>query len=310
MNGRDQGAIAIVNPTSAAGRTGRRWKQIRLALRRHLGVCEEALTEYPGHATEITRAALQNGHRMIVVVGGDGTLGEVAAGFFLDKKAYSDHVMIGYIPQGTGADFGRTLGIENDWEQASARLASGRPRLIDVGHVEFVDHSGARSQRIFVNVASFGCGGAVSRAVAAADKRMGGRLAYTMTTFRTLVRYHDQSVVITIDDDEAQELSITNFAVCNARFFGGGMQVAPSAQVDDGQLDVTVWSGYRLRDFIFKQRALFDGSHIDDPRTRTRKIQRLRATSDQPVLLDVDGENPGCLPASFSIIPGALRFKM
>jgi diacylglycerol kinase family enzyme len=159
-------------------------------------------------------------------------------------------------------------------------------------------------------VASFGCGGAVSRAVAAADKRMGGRLAYTMTTFRTLVRYHDQSVVITIDDDEAQELSITNFAVCNARFFGGGMQVAPSAQVDDGQLDVTVWSGYRLRDFIFKQRALFDGSHIDDPRTRTRKIQRLRATSDQPVLLDVDGENPGCLPASFSIIPGALRFKM
>lgn len=306
----DQRPIAIVNPASASGRTGRRWKRIRLALRRHVGECEEAHTEYPGHATAITREALNSGHRMIVVVGGDGTLGEVAAGFFLGKKAFTDHAMIGYIPQGTGADFRRTLGIEKNWDQACARLAAGKSRLIDVGHVEFIDHSGNRSQRIFINVASFGCSGAVTRAIVTAEKRIGGRLAYVMTTFRTLVRYRDQSVVITIDDDEAEELTITNFAVCNARFFGGGMQVAPYARIDDGQLDVTVWSGYRLRDFVLKQRALFNGSHIDDPRTRTRRIQRLRATSAEPVLLDVDGDNPGCLPASFSIIPRALRVTM
>ena len=95
-----------------------------------------------------------------------------------------------------------------------------------------------------------------------------------------------------------------------ARFFGGGIQVAPHARIDDGQFDVTVWSGFSLRDFVFQYHALFDGSHVENPRTLVRRAQYLHATSDEQVLLDVDGENPGRLPASFTIIPRSLRIKM
>jgi len=135
-------------------------------------------------------------------------------------------------------------------------------------------------------------------------------MAFTLATFKTLLTYRDQPVAITFDANETQALNITNLAVCNARFFGGGMQVAPHALIDDGQFDVTVWSGFRLRDFILKHRMLFDGSHIEDPRTLVRRAQYLHATSGECVLLDVDGENPGRLPASFTILPGALRVKL
>lgn len=300
-------ALAIVNPASGGGRTLRRWPTIRAELQRHLGRFDEASTEYRGHATAIARSALSDGYRLIVAIGGDGTLSEVANGFFTHGQPHAQVAALGHIPQGTGCDFGRTLGLESDWRRACARFAGGELRTIDVGHVEFVGHEGESSERVFVNVASFGCGGAVSGAVQHSGKRIAGRLAFTLTTFRTLMTYRDQPVSVSFDGDAAAAMNVTNLAVCNARYFGGGMRVAPTAQIDDGQLDITIWAGFGLRDFILKYRKLFDGSHVEDPRTLSRRARHLRATSDTRVLLDVDGENPGRLPATFSVIPSALR---
>ncbi len=302
--------IAIINPAAAAGKTGKRWPRIRRFLNQSVNTCDEVLTEYPGHATELSRQALRDGYGMVIAVGGDGTLNEVAGGFFEGKQALFPDALLGFIPQGTGSDFRRTFGMGTDWVEACERLSGTSSRTIDVGHVRFVDHYGEDAERIFINVASFGCGGAVAKAVESTGKRFGARLSFALTTLRTLLRYRDQPVGVTVDSRDTENLHITNYAVCNAQYFGGGMHVAPQAQVDDGQLNTTIWSGFNLWDFVLKQGQLYRGTHINDARTRTESVRRLHATSADTVLLDVDGENPGRLPASFSIIPAALRLKV
>ena len=298
--------LVVVNPASAAGATGRRWHRIAGALRRELGPFEHAITEGPHHATALTRRALDGGFRRIVAVGGDGTLSEVANGFFDGSRPWAPHAVLGVIPLGTGSDFARTLGIESGLGTACARLARGTTRVIDVAYVSFVDHHGRPTGRIVLNAASFGCGGAVAAALGPRAKRLAGRLAFMLATARTLQRYRDQTVSVRVDDGAPEALRITCCAVCNGRFFGGGMQVAPAARLDDGRLDLTVWQGFGFRDFIVKRRALYDGTHVHDPGARTLRAARVSATSDERVPLEIDGESAGTLPATFEIIPAAL----
>ncbi len=308
--GESRRVFVIVNPASAAGATGRRWDRIARTLRATVGAFEYSITEGPCHATALTRRALADGFTRIVAVGGDGTLGEVACGFFDGRRPLVPVAVLGVIPRGTGSDLARTVGIEPALDAACARLARGAERVIDVGSVSFVGHDGGAAERVFLNVASFGCGGAVAAVVDTRAKRLGGKLAFMLTTARTLLRYRDQTVSLRIDGGPPEQQMITNCAVCNGRFFGGGMRVAPDASIDDGRLDVTVWQGFGLRDFVIKRRSLYDGTHVGDPRTRTMRAVRLQAASDERVLLEVDGETAGTLPATFEIIPGALRFSV
>jgi diacylglycerol kinase family enzyme len=100
--------------------------------------------------------------------------------------------------------------------------------------------------------------------------------------------------------------------VCNGRFFGGGMMVAPDARLDDGLFDVTIWKGFGLSDFILKKGMLYDGTHVRLPNTRRLRVRVLEAEAlgEVPVLLDVDGEQPGMLPARFTVLPGALQARV
>lgn len=300
--------LVVVNPASAAGSTGKRWKDIKEKLCQSIGDFEEFLTERPEQATEITAQALDSGYGMIVAVGGDGTLNEVANGFFKGKTNRQAQAILGFVPHGTGGDFKRSLGI-SDWKQACSRLGETKTRIIDVGHVEFLAHDGRTIDRVFLNVASFGCGGAVSNAVRESSKRLGGRITFLLTTAKTLFHFRDQNVSVSVDDAPECDLRITNYALCNAQFFGGGIKVGPRASLDDGLFDTTIWSGVGLKDFIFKQAMLFNGDHIHDPRTLVGLARKLKASSLEEVLLDVDGENPGQLPATFSILPSALILK-
>src|SRR5690606_10307306 len=102
-------------------------------------------------------------------------------------------------------------------------------------------------------------------------------------------------------------MPITCIAVANGQYFGGGMKVAPGARTDDGLFDVTIWSGYGLADFVLQARRLYDGSHVRLPGTRTLRARKVEIESDAEVLLDVDGEAPGRVPARFEIVPGAIE---
>ena len=300
----------VVNPESAGGATGRRWPEIRAEVLRALGDgAEHAFTERPMHAAALTAEALRNGFRRIVAVGGDGTLNEVVNGFFQDGAAAPPDACLALVPRGTGGDFRRTFGLNGSLRESCAGL-KGEVRPLDVGRVRFTRPDGGPGERFFVNVASFGVSGQVDRAVNSSSKFLGGKVSFFLASVRTLLGWHDQAVRIRVDGGPEQALSITTLAVANGQYFGGGMRVAPEADPSDGQFDVTIWSGYHLKDFALKSASVYDGRHVRWAGTRTLRCRRLEATSDEEVLLDVDGEQPGRLPASFELLPGALRIQV
>jgi diacylglycerol kinase family enzyme len=133
-----------------------------------------------------------------------------------------------------------------------------------------------------------------------------------LASARALLSWSDRPVRWRADEGPWQEERLTALSVCNGRYFGGGMRVAPDARMDDGLFDVVVWKGLGLADFVTKKRMLYDGTHVELPNTR---VLRARTVEAEPlegaeVPLDVDGEAPGFLPARFSILPGALRIRV
>ena len=302
-------SFVIVNPASAAGATGRRWGRIAKLLRSSLGDFEHVATQKPGEATMLSRAALREGFEMVVSVGGDGTLNEVVGGFFNGSAAVAPAAVLGVIALGTGSDFARTID-QTDLESACARLGGRKTHTIDVGIARFAGHDGAPTTRVFINVASFGCGGLVAHLVSPRLKAVSGRLAFTFATLRALAVNRDQVVTLQLNDLPPRSLAITNCAFANGRFFGAGMQVAPAAQLDDGEFDVTIWSGFRLMDFIRKRHTLYDGSHVREPGAQVLRCRRAIASSEFTVLLEVDGESVGRLPAQLDVLAGALQLKV
>jgi diacylglycerol kinase (ATP) len=117
-------------------------------------------------------------------------------------------------------------------------------------------------------------------------------------------------VSISLDGKPAALFPVTACAFCNGRYFGGGMQVAPQARLDDGQFDVTLWSGFGLADFVRKGRSLYNGAHVHDAGTRVFNAHQANAISSAEVEFELDGEGVGLLPAELTILRNALRLKI
>ena len=301
----------IVNPRSAAGRTGRHFDRIARAVRAAIGDFECAFTQARGDGSRLAREAVATGGKLVIAVGGDGTASEVVDGLTHARPRDPD-ALFGFIPRGTGGDLRRTLGLPEDLDAAARVLASRREVVCDLGRIEFVGSDATRQVRHFVNVAGFGISGVVSGEVNHGLKLGGGRLSFMLASAKALVRWSDQPVRWRADEGPWVEQRITSLSVCNGRFFGGGMQVAPDARIDDGLFDVVVWSGLGFGDFITKKRMLYDGTHVT---LRNTQVLRARAVDaepvgDAPVLLDVDGEQPGRLPARITMLPRALRVRV
>jgi diacylglycerol kinase (ATP) len=302
----------IVNPASAGGRTGRHFDAIVRAVREAVGDFDWSFTRRRGDGRVLASEAARTGANLVVAVGGDGTASEVVDGLAADGARPGLPVAFGFIPRGTGGDFRRSLGWPTDPGEAARVLAAGVERTIDLGRIEFTGLDGRPQARLFANVAGFGISGRVVQEVERAGKALGGRMAFMLASARVLAGWRDQPVRWRADGGPWQESRVTAFCVCNGRYFGGGMMVAPGARVDDGLLDVTVWTGIGLSDFVLKKGMLYDGSHVRLPNTHTLRVATIEAEPlcAEPVLLDVDGEQPGMLPARFTVLPGALRARV
>jgi YegS/Rv2252/BmrU family lipid kinase len=235
-------ALVIANPKSGGGRAGRAIGQVRVALERRLGVVDLAVTERPMHAIDLARDAAQRGRRLLVAVGGDGTLHEVANGVL---DAGSD-AAVGYVGQGTGGDLRRSLGIEHSLEAYVEGITSGRQRRIDVGRCRYRTAGGVMAVRWFVNVLSVGMGGLVDRYVSETTKVIGGKAAYFWASVRALVRCPRGRLTCDValgPDRREKRLETFMLAICNGRYFGSGMHVAPMADLYDGRFEVISLSG-------------------------------------------------------------------
>jgi len=263
---------------------------------------EVRFTEWAGHAVELAREAAAAGCELVVAAGGDGTVNEVVNGL----AEALDRTRLGILSLGTGKDLIKTLGIPAELPQAVRVLAEGAVRRIDIGRATFIDRSGRQAQRLFVNVGDVGFSGAVVERVNRSSKALGGFLSYLGGLVTTLLTYSNKLVHITIDG-RVEEIGVVNaVVVANGQYFGGGMWVAPTAQVDDGLFDIAVIGDVGKVEVIGNVPKLYRGTLASHPKVRYFRGRNVTVTSGDEVLLDLDGEQPGRAPVTFQLLPQAL----
>jgi diacylglycerol kinase (ATP) len=307
--------LVIVNPRSAGGSTREGWSGMASDLRAHFGAFTVAFTKGPGDGRRLAISAAEAGRKFIIACGGDGTINEVANGI-IESGTEAE---LGVLPSGTGGDFRRSLGMPQSTREAARALRDGKSRLIDVGRVTFQSHEGETVSRHFLNVSSFGLAASIIERVKG-NKALEwlplggvrGRASFALSTLQEVVGLDTVTVRIKIDDGEESLLQTVNFCVANARYFGGGMMIAPHAILDDGQLDVVNIGDIRTARILLNAYTLYNGSHLDLREVKSTLARRIEVSPAGPgeVRLETDGELPGCLPAIFEIIPKALRVRV
>ena len=296
-------SVVIVNPSSAGGSTGEAWPQIASDLRSQFGAFRVVFTKKRGDAAALAGEAARKGAKLIIACGGDGTVSEVANGILSSGK----DAELGIVPSGTGGDFRRTLEIPSQSRAAARVLSTGRTVKIDVGRISFVDHNGNEAMRYFVGVASCGMSTKVIERVKAE------KMSFAASLFQTAMRTEPTRLAVQLDDSHERHLVVLNLCVANARYFGGGMKIAPDAKLTDGKFDVVGIGDLSALKLFTSAPRVYMGSHLSMPEVShalARKVSVRSADRSLEVALEVDGELPGKLPATFQIIPEALRVRV
>ena len=300
----------IVNPESNQGRTRKRWGEIREGLRSFIREFKFEFTEKPLHATDLARQAIKDGTELVIGVGGDGTMNEIANGFFEDRRIINPEATLGVVPAGTGCDLTKSLNIPAGLKDALKVITEAPSVRMDVGKVRFRANAGGEEERFFLNVADFGLGGEVVRRVN--ERRLQRKASsYVRCMVTTMVQYRNKHVRIRVDGENLPEGEYLIGAVANGKIFGKGMKVAPGARLDDGLFDTVLVRGFKFLEFCRHGWKLMNGSHITHPKVTVVRGSKIEAwpEDDEDVLLELDGEQLGRLPATFEILPRNLLIK-
>jgi YegS/Rv2252/BmrU family lipid kinase len=303
-------AFIVANPKAKSGRVGNEWDRLERMIRdNYHGEFHVEFTTAPLHATSLTRQALKDGYELLVAVGGDGLINEVVNGFFEDRKVINPQAALGILPFATGADFVKTLGIPGDFGSAVKHLNASSDKLCDVGSITADGLDGQRLDRYFINVAECGVGAEVVDRVNKSTKMFGGTVSFTWSILRTMPFYRNKTMHYSIDQGQETEARVNNLIVANGKFFGAGLQPAPDAKIDDGLFDISV-----IRDVGFIKGAgnlgkLRDGTYLKLPYVTFQRGRSVSARCDEQVLIEADGEVIGKLPATFNLLPAAIRIR-
>jgi len=296
----------IVNPVAGAKSTRRHWPDISRLLK-HIGLSFDfAYTEGIGHAIELARDAAVEGYRYVVAVGGDGTVHEVANGIL--SSCGARETMLGVISTGTGGDFARSLGIPRTYGPACSTIVANRQSHVDVGVVEFM-RRGQKEQRYFVNGAGIGFDAAVVETIERSIKHFHGTIPYVLGLLRTLVCYRNKSVIIN-SGGKPEKQRIVTMVVANGAYFGGGMRVAPAADLHDGKFDVMTVHDIGKLGLLRAFPRIYKGTHVTHPRVFMDKAIEISVETSERVPVQADGEFLGVGPATFRILPAALTVSV
>ena len=303
-----QKIAVVVNPHSAGGRTARRWPELANLLERRLGPVTTRFTDEHAAGIALTRGLLREGFDLIIAVGGDGTINEVANGFFDQDRLIRPEAALGILPLGTGGDFRRTLQIPSNPSEAIEILAAGVPLLIDVGKASFRANDGLPASRYFVNLVSFGMGGHVAAKSKNFMRLFGGKAAFFWATAMTFLSYRGRYTRLTLDGSPpALPFTVTNVAVGNGQFHGGGMWPCPAALLNDGVFDVTVIDYAGALELLSNISVLYSGKVYSHPRVHHFEARSILAESTSATEIEIDGEALGILPLEITMLPRRLR---
>jgi len=297
--------IFLVNPASANGSTGRRWPE--LARRAAAAGLEGAtlFSERQGHLAELAREAALDGAELLVVVGGDGSVNEVANGL----AGLGRQPEVAIVPRGTGWDFSRTFGIPRRIDDAVQVALEGDVRTIDLGRVSYRAWDGSDATASFANVASAGMSGAIAKRANETTKALGGKASYLWATFAVFSGWEATEIAVAVDG-ERRAGPMFDVVIANGRFFGGGLEICPEAEPDDGLFDVLTIGDVTKRDLVQTMPKMYRGTHLPHPKAELLRGSSVTVTSETPLPIELDGEQPGTTPVTFEVTAGALRLRV
>jgi len=294
--------VAIVNPHAGNGRCGQRAPQVIAELATHGLEIEAHYTRAPGEATRIAAELAANGKRRFIAVGGDGTSFEVLNGvapwLALAPDAPGGRISLGFLPLGTGNSFLRDFGA-GDTKSAIAALVQGRTRPCDVVRLE---HDTGTLH--YLNLLSLGFVTDICSLTNRHFKPLGAS-GYVLGVLATLAKLSSRAVRMRADDGAPRDQSMVFVCVCNSRFTGGRMMMAPSADTSDGMADVVVCDMDRLT-LITTFPKIFQGRHVHHPGVSTSRIRRLEFLETEPLDMMIDGELVRHIPKRLDVRPAAL----
>lgn len=249
------------------------------------------MTEQPGHARALTRAARENGARLVIAWGGDGTVNEVATELAFGAAA------VAIVPAGSGNGLATELKIPRDPAQALAVAIRATPRPMDVGEI---------GGRLFINIAGLGFDAHVASRFNEPGNRRRGLAGYVGIVARAVATYAPVQYVITTPEARIETRAVL-VAVANAAQYGHGARIAPCARVDDGLLDLVIVEERWRVGTVCRLPRLFNGTIAETPGCTLRQITEATIACEAPTTFHVDGEPiVDGLSVAVRIHPGAL----
>ena len=263
---------AIINPISGVGSKRKIPKMIEEVFSADKYALEISFTEYPGHASELARQAINAGVKCIIAVGGDGTVHEIARAMI-----HSDAVL-GIIPKGSGNGLARELHIPMDVRRALD--------LIVKGHISTIDCCNA-NERIFFCTCGVGFDAAVSQKFAGEKHR--GSLTYIKNTIAEYLGYRPEPYELQIDNQTIKEKAFL-VACANASQYGNNAFIAPHANIQDGKMDITILSPFTPLDIAPLAIQLFTKQIDRNSKIKTFKGESVTIIRQKPGVMHLDGE--------------------
>jgi YegS/Rv2252/BmrU family lipid kinase len=331
---KDIDTVLVVNPNSSSGLTGKGWNDLYSEIKEALGTgVEVALTKKPGDGTTLARQFLKQGFKKVVAIGGDGTLNEVANGFFEEPvgihsnkinggragstplKPINPDAIMGVVPAGTRNVLAKSLGLPEGVVNCCKTFHLGKPKKMDVIYATVTsqeDHSSTMS-RFFLNAAEMGVAGEIIERSKKVREVVNSRIVSTITSIAaTLPTYQSNECEISIGNNGKKfAIKMTMAVVANGQFLGGGFKVAPHASMSDGLLDLVVLKDSGSLKMIDELINMKDGDYKEEDKITYRQTTKVSLVSkERDVTVTVDGEPIGVLPATFEVIPHALTVKM
>jgi YegS/Rv2252/BmrU family lipid kinase len=280
--------LVLVNPSAGGGRARDLLPKLEGALRDHAVEHRLVMTTSLDHGIEEARSAAQTGD-VVVVMSGDGLIGQIG-GALVGTDA-----PLGVIPGGRGNDFARVLGIPTEIPAAVALIADGATRKVDVGEV---------NGRRFLGIASCGFDSDANR-IANEARFVKGNLVYLYAALRALAAWKPARFEVTLDG-ERREFTGWAVAAANNRAYGGGMFLAPDAQLDDGALDVVLTADTSKLHCLVNLPKVFTGRHTENDEVTIVRASDVEIRADRPFTVYADGDHLADLPARIRVLPQAL----
>lgn len=267
--------LFIVNPVAGGGKAKTLIPLIKETMNKYKENYEIKLTSKPKEAIYIAEQGVDN-YEIIVAVGGDGTVNEVARGLINKGKG-----TLGIIPGGTGNDMARSLSVDMDPKESLEVLCRGVKRDIDIGKI-----NGYK----FLNIASVGFDAEVVVNNVNLKKKIRSGMSYAISVIYTLISFKKKKVQIDIDGEIIDD-KIILLALGNGKYYGGGMKILPMAKVDDGYFHICMVSGVGKIKLLFLFPTIFKGNHIKYKKyVKTYKAKTIKIKTEDKVFLNIDGE--------------------